>query len=222
MKDKRTLELNKGQEESSESRVRVHPHGLTGFSEVKKLRRVGPLLATAAIGIFSLSLVSPSARAGTPSYESAYFDGATVTINAIQVPQHVPLQAQADFYEVVYPIGWESLGIGTPQCAPCDHEGNGIDFTDYHDHILDSIPSSPGHGEYSPLWHVFVVLPAYTGDAAHDALVTAAYAAHIPAKSDEAVDALVSSTLPDGSPVAIEIDTHFYFICAVVSPHAAP
>jgi hypothetical protein len=68
---------------------------------------------------------------------------------------------------------------------------------------------------------VFVVLPAYTGDAAHDALVTTRYAAQLPAKSEEAVDDLLSATLPDGSPVAIEVDTHFYFICAVVSAHAA-
>jgi len=194
MKDRQTLEFNKG---------------------------LGSLLATCLTGIVSLSLVSPVVAGGRPGYEPAYYDGAAVTINAIEVPQHAPLQAQADFYEVVYPVGWESLGIGTPQCSPCDHEGNGIDFTDYHDHILDSIPSSPGQGEYSPLWHVFVVLPAYTGDAAHDALLTTRYAAHLPAKSEEAVDDLLSATLPDGSPVAIEVDTHFYFICAVVNAHAA-
>jgi hypothetical protein len=51
--------------------------------------------------------------------------------------------------------------------------------------------------------------------------VTTQYAAHLPAKSEEAVDDLLSATLSDGSPVAIEIDTHFYFICAVVSAHAA-
>jgi len=163
----------------------------------------------------------PVASAAKPGYEPAYVNGQTVTINAIEVPNKAPLQAQADFYEVVYPIGWESLGIGSPQCAPCDHEGNGIDFTDFHDHILDSMPSSPGHGEYSPLWHVFLVLPAYNGDATHDAAVTAAYAAHIPTTSEEAVDELLEATLPDGSPVAIEIDTHFYFICAVVGTNAA-
>jgi len=220
MTDKQTLALNKGQRDSSKSCVQVETNPLTEFSEVKA-RHLG-LLATLVMGFLSLSLVGPATAKGRPGYEPAYFDGTTVTINAIEVPQHAPLQAQADLYEVVYPIGWELLGIGTPQCGPCDHEGNGIDFTDYHDHILDSIPSSPGHGEYSPLWHVFVVLPAYIGDAAHDALVTAAYAAHIPAKSEEAVEALVSSTLPDGSPAAIMIDTQFYFVCAVVNPHAVP
>ena len=222
MKDKQTAAFNKDQRESSKSCVQVQPNRPTPFSEVKKARRIGLSLTAFTMGILSLSLGGLATAGGRPGYEPAYFDGATVTINAIEVPQHAPLQAQADFYEVVYPIGWESFGIGTPQCSPCDHEGNGIDFTDYHDHILDSIPSSPGHGEYSPLWHVFVVLPAYTGDAAHDALVTGAYAAHIPTKSEEAVEDLVSSTLPDGSPVAIMIDTQFYFVCAVVNFHAAP
>ena len=84
------------------------------------------------------------------------------------------------------------------------------------------MPSSPGHGEYSPLWHVFVVVPAYTGNEAHDALVTGAYAAHIPTKSEDAVEDLLSSKLPDGSPVAIMIDTQLYFVCAVVNSNAAP
>lgn len=156
-----------------------------------------------------------------PGYEKAYVNDRTVTINAIEVPQNPTSHAWADFYEVVYPAGWENMGIGSPQCNPCDHEGNGIDFTDYHDHILDSMPSAPGHGEYSPLWHVFVVVPAYTGDAEHDALVNTAYATYIPTKSEDAVDALLSAQLEDGSPVAIEIDTNFYFICSVVNDNAA-
>jgi len=145
-----------------------------------------------------------------------------VTINAIEVPNHAPEQAQADLYEVVYPSGWENLNIGTPQCNPCDHEGNGIDPTDYHDHVLDSVPSNPGGNEYRVPWHVYVVVPAYNGDTQHDAAVTTAYAAHIPAKSETAVDALLAEKLPSGAPVAVEVDTNFYFLCAVVDPHAAP
>jgi hypothetical protein len=159
---------------------------------------------------------------GRPEYEQAYVLGHTVTINAIEVPPVAPEKAQADFYEVAYPIGWQNLGIGTPQCNPCDHQGDGIDFSDYHDHVLDSMPSSPGHGEYKAPWHVYVVIPAYNGDAAHDAQVNTAYAAHIPAKSEAEVDALLDSRLPSGAPVAVEIDTHFYFLCAVVSPNAMP
>jgi hypothetical protein len=163
---------------------------------------------------------STTMAAGGPGYEPAYYGGTTVTINAIELQQNAPEQAQADFYEVVYPTGWQTLGIGTPQCNPCDHDQNGIDALDYHDHILDSIPSSPGHGEYRALWRVFVVVPNYTGDPAHDAAVTTAYAAHIPTKSEAAVEALLDDALPDGSPVALEINTHFYFLCAVVSAHA--
>jgi hypothetical protein len=173
-------------------------------------KRLGSLLATCLTGSATLSLVSPVLAGGRPEYESAYCDDATVMIKAV------------DFYEVVYPLGWESLGIGTPQCAPCDREGDGIDFRDYHDHILASIPSNPGHGENSRLWRMIVVLPAYTEDAVHNALLTAKYAGHIPTKSEEAVQDLVSSTLPDGSPVAIEIDLQLYFICAVVNANAAP
>jgi len=157
---------------------------------------------------------------GLLGYEPAYYNDTTVWINAIELAQHAPAQAQADLYEVVYPIGWESLGVDPPQCNPCDHEGNGIDFTDYHDHILDSIPRSPGHGEYRALWHVFVVLPAYNQDASHDQAVSEALAAHLPIQSEDEVDALLAETLSDGSPVAVEIDTQFYFLCAVVNPRA--
>ena len=96
-----------------------------------------------------------------------------------------------------------------------------MDFIDFHDHVLDSMPGNPGHGEFSPLWHVFLVIPAYNGNAAHDDAVGAAYAAALPTTSEAAVDALLAKTLGDGSPVAVEIDTHFYFLCAVVSPTAA-
>jgi hypothetical protein len=164
---------------------------------------------------------------GQPGYEPAYVDGQTVTINAIDIPNHAPLEAQADFYLVVYPTNWQALGLAPPQCDPCDHEGNGIDFTDFHDHVLDSMPALPGHGEYSPLWHVNLVLPAYTwvlglpADDAHDAAVSAAYAGQIPTKSEAAVDGLLGLKLPDGSPVAIELDTGFYFLCSVVDQRAA-
>ena len=183
------------------------------------------LLFSLLLVMLSLTLVS-SVFAGKPEYEQAYFNGKTVTINAIEVPQNAPAQAQADLYLVVYPIGWEALGVAPPQCNPCDHEGDGIDFFDFHDHILDSMPADPGHGEFRTLWHVFGVAPAYSfftgGDPAKDDAIGAAYAQYLPAKSEAAVDALLDATLPDGSPVAIEVDTDSYFLCAVVNAHAAP
>lgn len=159
----------------------------------------------------SLALFAAApADAGQPQYEPAYFNGTTVTINAIEVPQnHGPLaHAAADFYQVVYPPD-ASLWPGAPQCDPCDHQGNGFDLTDFHDHLLDSIPSNPGHGEFNPLWHVFLVLPASFTLAGQ-----AAYAARLPITSETALDSAVS----DG--VAQLVDTHFYFLCAVVSANA--
>lgn len=172
-----------------------------------------------------LIFVSGSFAQGQPGYEPAYVGGRTVTINAIDVPNKAPYTAQADFYLVVYPIDWQARGLPAPQCNPCDHSGDGIDFTDYHDHVLDSMPSKPGHGEYSPLWHVFLVAPAYSfltgGDPANDNAVAAAYASHLPATSEAAVDDILDSTLPGtNTPIAVEIDTEFYFLCAVVSSRA--
>jgi hypothetical protein len=148
---------------------------------------------------------------GKPGYEPAYYNNTTVTINAIEVNQNAgPLaHAAADFYETVYPPD-KSLWPDTPQCNPCDHTGDGIDFTDFHNHILDSIPSNPGHGEFNPLWHVFVILPA---DFSHAGQV--AYAARLPMKSEAAVDAAIAAG------VAVEVDTSFYFLCAVVNARAA-
>jgi len=192
-------------------------------SKRSQIIRIGPAFSLALI-ILALVLVS-GVSADQPEYELAYVNGRTVTMNAIEVSQNAPHQAQADLYFVVYPIGWEALGAAPPQCNPCDHGGDGITFEDFHDHVLDSMPSDPGHGEYRTLWHVFAVVPAYSfitgGDPANDGAVAAAYASHLPAKSEAAVDALVDSTLPDGSPVAVEIDTNSYFLCSVVNRKAA-
>jgi hypothetical protein len=193
------------------------------LNKQSQLIRIAPALSLALI-ILALVLVG-GVSAGQPEYEPAYINGKTVTINAIEVSQNAPAEAQADLYLVVYPIGWESLGVASPQCNPCDHGGDGITFDDFHDHVLDSVPSDPGHGEFRTLWHVFAVAPAYSfitgGDPANDDAIAAAYASHLPAKSESAVDALVDSTLPDGTPVAVEIDTDSYFLCAVVNRKAA-
>lgn len=193
------------------------------LNKTSKLIRIAPVLSLALI-ILALVLVG-GVSAQQPEYEPAYVNGKTVTMNAIELTQNAPLQAQADLYLVVYPIGWEGLGVAPPQCNPCDHGGDGVQFDDFHDHVLDSIPSYPGHGEFRTLWHVFAVVPAYSfitgGDPANDGAIAAAYASHLPATSESAVDALVDSTMPDGSPVALEIDTNFYFLCAIVNREAA-
>jgi hypothetical protein len=155
---------------------------------------------------------------GKPGYELAYEDGRELTINAISIPGKVAPQAQADFYEVVYPPDWQALGIPAPQCNPCDHDGNGIDPGDFHDHVLDSAHGDPG---FHTAWHVYVLAPAYTGNASHDAELGQLYKAHLPLKSEADVEAFGAMKLSDGSPTAAMIDTHFFFLCAIVNPHAA-
>ncbi len=154
---------------------------------------------------------------GKPGHEAAYVNGHTVTILAIEIPGKVSPKAQADFYEIVYPTNWEAEGIAPPQCDPCDHDRNGIDPLDFHDHVLDSEPGQVG---YRAPWHVFAVVPAYNGDAAHDAAIDALYKEHLPLTSEADMDAFLALRLPGGMPVAIEVDTHFFFLCPVVNAHA--
>jgi hypothetical protein len=162
---------------------------------------------------------------GLLGYEPAYVNGTTVKINAIEVKQNPTEQAQADLYEVIYPFDpatsteLTAYWPGSPQCNPCDHQGDGITPDDFHDHVLDSQPSNPGHGEYNALWRVYLIMPNYNNDAAHNAAVNAAYQSMLPLKSEADVDALVGTQV-DGMPLANEIDTHFYFICGVVGQGA--
>jgi hypothetical protein len=179
---------------------------------------------TAVFGVV-LALGTVAAFAGgLLGYEDAYVDGTTVRINAIEVKQNPTDKAQADFYEVVYPFdpatGQELTAYwpGNPMCNPCDHQGNGITPDDFHDHVLDSQPTT-GHGEYNALWHVYLIMPNYSRDAAHNANVDAALQSMLPAKSEAAVNAILA-TMVDGVPLANKIDTQFYFICDVVSPNA--
>jgi hypothetical protein len=173
---------------------------------------------------FSL-IWSVKASAQPPGYEPAYVNGSTVRINAIEVKQNPTERAQADFYEVVYPFDpvtsqeltqfWPS----TPQCNPCDHQGDGITPDDFHDHILDSEPSDPTGREYNALWRVFVIMPNYTASEDHNAAVNAMYQTMLPTMSEDDVNTLLTTQV-DGAPLANKIDTHFYFICAVVGANA--
>ncbi len=162
---------------------------------------------------------------GPPGYEWAYVNDTTVMINAIEVPQNPTGHAQAEFYEVVYPFdpatGQELTDYwpSDPQCDPCDHQHNGITPDDFHDHVLDSRPSDPTGKNYNALWGVYLIMPNYTSDAAHNTKVNETLKEMLPVKSEAEVDAL-TSTMVDGIPVANEINAHFYFICDVVSPAA--
>ena len=161
--------------------------------------------SASAEAAFQTAPGAQSPQRGQPEYELAYYNGSIVTMNHIEVRQNPgPLEhAAADLYAVIYPANhalWPSL----PLCNPCVHNGNAI----FHDHVLDSIPSDPGHGEFNPLWHVFVIRPASPA-------TVAAYAARLPMKSEAAVDAAIAAG------VAVEVDTGSYFLCSIVNDHAA-
>lgn len=189
-----------------------------------------PVSSSQAMSASSLSTPAVSQRqstwGGPPGYEPAYVGGTTVTINAIEVRQNPVDRALADFYEMVYPFDpatgaqltdyWPSK----PQCNPCDHQRDGITPDDFHDHILDSRPSDPGHGEYNALWAVYVIMPNYTGDDAHNTAVNETLKSMLPAKSEDDVNAILATQV-DGLPIANKIDTHFYFICDVVGNAAS-
>ena len=155
-----------------------------------------------AIGVSSAADVS-----GRPAYELAYYNGTIVTMNHIEIPQNPAAlaRAAADLYAVIYPAD-HALWPAPPLCNPCVHNGNPI----FHDHVLDSIPSDPGHGEFNALWHVFLIRPANSLPATQ-----AAYAARLPMTSEAAVDAAIAAG------VAQEIDTGGYFLCSIVNAHAA-
>jgi hypothetical protein len=154
------------------------------------------------------------------AFEGAYADGDLFTIGITPPTTSAkPLEDQLSLFLVVYPNGFETLGIGDPICNPCDHGGNGIDPTDFHDHVLTGIGEPPRGGRNAPVFHLFMVHPAYTGNAAHDASVTAAYAGRLPAKSSAAVAALLAAKLNDGSPVSNIADLNLQLTAPVIKKH---
>jgi hypothetical protein len=185
----------------------------------------GHLIARGILGIIAaVGLSAVPAVAGPPVFEPAYANGQTVIISVGDAvdphPGHVPGQAQNEYFEVIYPIGWEQLVQHVPQCNPCDHGGDGDDPFDYHDHVFAGEPGDPGNGVYGPLWRLSFVVPAYTQDETHNAAVSVAYAAHLPVTSAAAVQALLAAILPDGSPIAEWFDVDFVFRAAIVNANA--
>ena len=182
------------------------------------MKKINSAILT-SIALITISvLTATNLNAQRPEQELAYFDGETVNISAdLGIPQRVPPRVQGNVFLVVYPIGFETLGVPAPQCNPCDHLGDGISFDDFHDHVLDSVPGVPG---YTALKHVSAILPNYSfltggNNPARDAAISAAYAAHLPATSVAAVDDLLNSTAPDGSPLAVRNDLGIYIRLSV-------
>jgi hypothetical protein len=184
----------------------------------KKLRQL--VLGISLIMLLCLNSVATATDHPALAFEGAYADGALVTIG-ITAPtvSSVPLESQFTLFLVVYPNGFDSLGIGPPICNPCDHGGDGVDPTDFHDHVLSGFPHDRAGGRHDPIFHLFQVLPAYTGVAAHDASVTASYAGHLPATSNAAVAALLSAKLNDGSQVATISDLNLQLSAPEIREH---
>src|SRR5262245_34517289 len=102
-----------------------------------KLRRM--ILGIALIiPLFCINgVASATDRPRGVAFEGAYVDGSLVTIGITPpTTSSKPLNSQFSLFLVVYPDGFETLGIGTPICNPCDHGGDGIDPSDFHDHVL--------------------------------------------------------------------------------------
>ncbi len=202
-----------------------HSKTLIGFTMALVLLAATFVTSCSRNPITSSQSQPAQAAKGAPGYEPAYVNGTTVRINAIEVKQNPTDKAQADFYEVVYPFdpatGQELTDYwpSSPQCDPCDHEGNGITPDDFHDHVLDSQPSNPTGHEYNALWRVYLIMPNYTGSAEHNTAVNETLQSMLPAMSEDDVNTLLSTEV-DGIPIANKIDIHFYFICAVVSENA--
>jgi len=182
----------------------------SSLASPSSINPISAIIADAS-SVASAGGAAKTAGHGRPEYGLAYYNGRTVVMNEIDVPQNpgVLTHAAADLYAVIYPPN-HTLWPSPPQCNPCDHNGNGDDLPDFHDHVLDSIPADPGHGEFSPLWHVLVILPADFSPATQ-----AAYAARLPMTSEATLDAAIAAG------VAREVDTGGYFICAIVDPNAA-
>jgi len=185
------------------------------------VKKINPtILNTLVLITFCLLFVSSlhAQQNSRPERELGYYNGQELQFSAdLSIPQRVPPRVQGNVFLVVYPIGFQQLGLDPPQCNPCDHLGDGITFDDFHDHVLDSAPTVPG---YTALKHVSAVLPNYSflsggNNPARDEAISAAYAAHLPATSEEAVDDLLNSTAPDGSPLAIRSDLGIYIRLSV-------
>src|ERR1051325_1575210 len=105
-----------------------------------------------------------------PIYEIAFAGGELVTLSIHDpLPGTPPAAAVHQAYDVIYPVGFETLTTSVPQCNPCDHGGNGDDMFDYHDHLFMGSPSTHQTGAFGAIWRVDFILPAYTGEPAHDA-----------------------------------------------------
>ena len=183
-------------------------------------RKTSTILTSFALITLCL-LFAANSFAQKPDQELGYFNGQEVSFSAdLGIPQRVPTKVQRTVYLVVYPIGFQDLGLDAPQCNPCDHLGDGISFDDFHDHVLDAIPGVPG---FTALSRVNAVLPNYSflsggNNPQRDAVISQVYASFLPATSEEAVNELLNATAPDGTRLAVRNDLGIYIRLSVNGP----
>jgi hypothetical protein len=148
---------------------------------------------------------------GHEMFQPAYLDNRLVQFtNLGAAPKGIPANKIRTIYETEYPTGWQEL-LARPLCDYCDHFGDGENAWDYHDHILDGLPSQADNDAKTVYWNVIHIHPAYTKDAAKDAQISQAYAALLPAQSVSAVKKLLAAKLSDGSLIATPMDLKYVF-----------
>ncbi len=187
------------------------------------LALVALALTASGEGLVAVAHDAPHAEPGTSGrvqdgdnrrFQPAYVQRGLEFYTARPEPrQQAPFAAQTPLYQVSYPPNFRKLGLREPFCAPCDHQQNGIDTTDVHDHVL----SERTRVGQRTRWRVYGVDPAYTGQPDHDSAVSTAYAKLLPARSQGAINRLLTTKLPDGAPVATLTDFGFYFVGSRVS-----
>jgi len=171
--------------------------------------------------LLAITILIANSYAQSPDRELGYYNGQEFTFSAdLGIPQRVPAKVQRTVFLVVYPIGFQGLGLDAPQCNPCDHLGDGDSFDDYHDHVLDAVPGVPG---YTALSRVNAVLPNYSflsggNNPQRDAVISQVYASYLPATSVAAVNDLLNATAPDGTPLAVRNDLGIYIRLSVNGP----
>jgi hypothetical protein len=143
---------------------------------------------------------------GHEPFQPGYLGGHTVVY---QPGPPVAEAAVVPLYQVRYPDGWTKL-TARPLCNYCDHAQNGEDAADYHDHVL-APPDRRANAAGRVTWHVYDVVPAYTGDPDHDAAVSAAIAGRLPVQSVGQVSRLALRRMPDGSSIVRVVDTGVEF-----------
>jgi hypothetical protein len=176
---------------------------------------VGPDAHTAHAGPTGASNgLPPGVDHAHDAFQPGYLGGRTVVYRpGVPAPDAVAVA----LYQVIYPDRWTEL-TARPQCDYCDHGENGEDGGDFHDHVL-APPDHAANAAGKVTWHVQDVLPSYTGDPAHDAGLSSAYAGMLPAQSVADVRRLLDARLPDGSPIVHVVDNHVEFGGPVMTPY---